>query len=126
MSARRIQLMIAAVFLILGGWCMLAPKSVVTLTLLPSFQSEDEIVPLLIACFGAQAILAGLFAAFSVFTRRTFFVFGATIIGFLVFDYYFYFVEPVFNEFIVLDAVGNVIFLVLCVLGYRELSKIRS
>ena len=126
MTARRIQLLIAAVFFVLGGWCLLAPASVMHLTVRPTFQTEHELVPLLIACFGAQAVLCGLFAAFSVFTRRTFFAFGLALLPFFYFDYYFYFVEPIFNELILLDVLGNVIFLVLCFLGYRDLSRIRS
>ena len=70
----------------------------------------------------AVACIAGVFAAFSVFTRKTFFVYGASMVVFFAFDFYFYAVKPVFTEFILLDAVGNVIFVIMCAWGYRKLS----
>ena len=45
------------------------------------------------------------------------------VLPFFGFNIYFYFVEPVFNELILLDAAGNAIFVVLCFLGYRQLSQ---
>jgi len=35
-----------------------------------------------------------------------------------VFDWWFYAVEPIFNELILLDAAGNIIFIALCARGY--------
>ena len=96
------------------------------MTLRPAYLSHDPLIAILIGCFGAQAVLAGIFAAFSTFTRRTFLLFGLAVLPFFWFDYYFYAVEPVFNEFILLDAVGNVMFVVLCGAGYGQLSRIRS
>ncbi|HEX8900539.1 hypothetical protein [Vitreimonas sp.] len=122
MTPRTIQYAIAAVFFVLGGWCLIAPQSVIDLTVRPDYRPDDAIAPLLVGCFGAQACLAGLFAAFSIFTRATFLAYGVAVLPFFGFNYYFYFVEPVFNELILLDAAGNLIFLVLCVLGYRRLS----
>jgi hypothetical protein len=123
MSARNIQYAIAAVFFILGGWCLVAPQSVIDLTIRPDYRPDDAIAPLLIGCFGAQACIAGLFAAFSIFTRATFLAYGIGVLPFFGFNIYFYFVEPVFNELILLDAAGNAIFVVLCFLGYRQLSQ---
>jgi hypothetical protein len=123
MSARNIQYAIAAVFFILGGWCLIAPQSVIDLTIRPDYRPDDAIAPLLIGCFGAQACIAGLFAAFSIFTRTTFLAYGIGVLPFFGFNIYFYFVEPVFNELILLDAAGNAIFVVLCFLGYRQLSQ---
>lgn len=122
MSTIAIQRAIAAVFLILGLWCLAAPASVITLTVRPEFQSGDPLLPLAIGAFGAQAILAGLFAALSSFTRITFLVFGIALLPFFVFDYWFYFIEPIFNALILLDVVGNVIMLALCIVGYRTLG----
>lgn len=122
MTPRTIQYAIAAVFFVLGGWCLIAPQSVIDLTVRPDYRPDDAIAPLLVGCFGAQACLAGLFAAFSIFTRATFLAYGVAVLPFFGFNYYFYFVEPVFNELILLDAAGNLIFLVLCVMGYRRLS----
>lgn len=61
---------------------------------------------------------AGLFAALSRFTRWTFLGFGLAVLPFFVFDWWFYAVEPIFNELILLDAAGNVIFIALCARGY--------
>ena len=64
MSVRTIQWWLAAVFVVLGGWCLVSPGSVLALTITPTYQSEAPIVPILIGAFGAQALIAGLFAAF--------------------------------------------------------------
>lgn len=122
MTPRTIQYVIAAVFFVLGGWCLVAPQNVIDLTIRPEFRPDDVIAPLLVGCFGAQACIAGLFAAFSVFTRWTFLAYAIGVLPFFGFNYYFYFVEPVFNEFMLLDAAGNVIFVIACVWGYLKLS----
>jgi hypothetical protein len=114
---RTIQILIAAVFLVLGGWCLLAPASIIDLSFRPEYRLHHPTVTLAIGCFGAQAMLAGIFAAFSRFTRGTFIAFGVAVLPFFFFNYYFYFVEPMFTRFIFLDAVGNLVFIVLCVYG---------
>src|SRR5690348_13772989 len=70
------QRLIAAPFLVLGAWCVLAPGMVERLGVRPEYYHGDTTTALLIACFGAQAVLSGLFAAFSRFTRVTFLVYG--------------------------------------------------
>src|SRR5262245_59895154 len=120
MSVRAIQYLIAAVFFILCGWSLVAPASVLTLGLRPEFQDFDKIHLIMTGCFGAQACLAGAFVAFSTFTKRTFIAFGVAVLPFFGFDYYFYAVEPIFNELILIDALGNVIFIALCAYGYRR------
>jgi hypothetical protein len=55
-------------------------------------------------------------------TRATFAAYGASLLLFLVFDWWFTFVRPVFTAIGLLDAVGNVVMLVLCILGWRALS----
>lgn len=120
MTVRQIQGFIATVFFVLGGWCLVSPGTVLALSVRPAFQSEAPIAAIAIGCFGAQAMIAGIFAAFATFTRRTFLAYGVAVLPFFGFDYYFYAVKPVFTEVILLDAVGNIIFLVLCGLGYRK------
>ena len=120
MSARQVQWAIAAVFFVLGGWALLAPASVVALALLPQYRAGTPILPFTIACFGAQAMIAGLFAAFSKFTRTTFLVYGIALLPFFGFDFWFTFVDPVFTKLGLLDAVGNVVMLAMCVLGWRR------
>lgn len=122
-EARVLQWLIAAVFLGLGGWCLIAPGSVIALTVRPEHQSQSLLALVTIGAFGAQACIAGLFAAFSVFTRRTFLAYGIALLPFFVFDWWFYAVEPLFNALILLDAVGNVIMLALCWRGYRSLAS---
>lgn len=106
-------------FFVLGGWCLLAPASVLMLTIRPEYHADAPIVPLLVRCFGAQAVLAGIFAAFSRFERRTFLAFGVALLPFFVFDYRAYAVVPILTPVGLFDAVGNVAMLGLCFLGYR-------
>lgn len=120
MSPLLAQRLIAAVFLVLGGWCLVAPQSVLDLAVRPEFQSDAPLVPILVGCFGAQAVLAGLFAAFSRFTRATFAAYAVALLPFFVFDGWFYAVRPVFTPVILLDAVGNLIMFALCVVGWRS------
>lgn len=120
MTPRHIQWLIAAVFFILGGWALLAPRSVINLTLLPEHRLDARILPFVIACFGAQAMIAGLFAAFSRFTRATFLAYGIALLPFFVFNWWFTFVDPVFTYLGLLDAIGNIIMLALCVVGWRK------
>jgi hypothetical protein len=119
MTVRTIQWCLASVFFVLGGWCLVSPSSVLALTITPEFRSGDPIVPILIGAFGAQALIAGLFAAFSRFEPRTFLAYGLALLPFFVFDYWFYFVEPMLTWVGMLDLVGNIAMLVLCVLGWR-------
>ncbi len=56
-----LQRLIALPYLILGGWCLVAPRSVEQLTLNPDYQHLSATSALLIGCFGAQAVLGGLF-----------------------------------------------------------------
>jgi hypothetical protein len=121
MTTRRIQWALAAVFFILGGWALVAPKSVIDLALRPEYRSGGVILPFAVACFGSQAVISGLFAGFSRFTRTTFLVYGVALLPFFVFDAWFTFVQPFFTAVGLLDAVGNVVMLALCGLGWRSL-----
>ena len=120
MSVRAIQWTITAVFFVLGGWALLAPRSVIELVFLPEYRTGTAILPFAIACFGAQAMISGLFAAFSRFTRATFLAYGVALLPFFVFNWWFTFVEPVFTMVGLLDAVGNAAMLALCVVGWRK------
>ncbi|HEV2568502.1 hypothetical protein [Sphingomonas sp.] len=83
MSVRAIQYLLASVFLVLGGWCLISPASVLALAIRPEYQSDAPIVPVLIGAFGAQALIAGLFATFSDFRKRTFLAYGVALLPFL-------------------------------------------
>jgi hypothetical protein len=117
-EARIIQLGIAAVFVVLGGWCVIAPQSVIDLTVREEHRSYTPLVLVTIGAFGAQAVLGGLIAATTRFTRGTFLWLGLAILPFFVFDWWFFAVTPLFNEFIMLDVVGNLAFVALCARGY--------
>jgi len=120
MTPLLIQRLIAVVFIGLGGWCLLLPSMVADMTLTPAYRGDDPVIPILVGCFGAQAVLAGLFAAFARFTRVTFLVYGVALLPFFVFDWWFFAMKPVFNGFILLDLVGNLIMLALCFVGWRK------
>ena len=122
MSSKQIQYLLASVFLVLGGWCLFSPASVLELTIRPEYRSDDPIVPVLIGAFGAQALIAGLFAAFSTFTRATWAAYAVALLPFFVFDYWLFAVEPMLTSLGLLDAVGNLVMLVLCALGWRALE----
>ena len=119
MTVQRIQYLLASVFFILGGWCVVSPASVMALTIRPDYRTEHPLVLIALGAFGAQAMIAGVFAAFSRFTRTTFLAYGIALLPFFVFDYWFYVVDPVLTIVGMLDAVGNVVMLGLCVLGWR-------
>lgn len=122
MTPARIQFFIALVFFILGGWALFFPSHVIDTVFLPEYRDGGRIVPFLMACFGAQALLAGLFAAFARFTATTFLVYGIALLPFFAFNYYFTFHDPVFTIMGLIDALGNIIMLVLCYIGWKKLK----
>lgn len=121
MSALTIQRILAALFLGLGGWCLLFPRLVERL----GFTSEHFIgtpaSAVLIGAFGAQACLCAIVIALSRFRPITFLVLG--LLGsfpFFAFNYYFVFATEMFSRWMLLDFVGNISILALCLLGYRK------
>lgn len=123
MSPLLAQRMIAVPFLVLGAWCLFLPRMVERLGFQPDYLHQSDTTALLIGCFGAQAILSGLFAAFSRFTRTTFLVYGIALLPFFWFNYWFVFVVPIFSGWMALDFVANAAMLALCVIGYRASGK---
>jgi hypothetical protein len=59
------------------------------------------------------------FIAFSRWTRSTFAIYGAALLPFFWFNYYFVFVVPVMTRLMAIDLVSNLFMLGLCVWGYR-------
>ena len=117
-EARRWQMLIAFVFLSLGGWCLVAPTSVVELTVRPDYQNDLRLTAITLGAFGAQAMLVGLVTLTSRFTARTFLALGLAMLPFFIFDWWFYAVEPMFNALILLDVGGNLAMLAACLRGW--------
>jgi len=117
------QRLIAVPFLVLGTEYVVAPGMVERLRMRPEHYQGTTATALLIGCFGARAVLSGLFAAFSRFHRTTFLVYGIALLPFFWFNYWFVFVVPVFNEWMALDFAWNLAMLVLCVVGYRASAR---
>lgn len=123
MSPLLAQRLIAVPFLVLGAWCLLFPQMVERLGFRPEYYQGTPTTALMMGCFGAQAVLAGLFAFFSRFTRTTFLVYGVALLPFFWFNYWFVFVVPMFSSWMALDFIANVAMLSLCVIGYRASGK---
>ena len=83
-------------------------------------------MPFMMACFGAQACLAGLFATFSRFTSVTFLAYGIALIPFFLFNYYFTFHDPIFTIMGLIDAIGNIGMLILCYIGWKKTKLIEK
>lgn len=119
MSARTAQFMIAAVFLVLGGWCLFAPASVIELAITEAYRDSAYLTRFTMACFGAQAVLFGVMALVTRWSAASFAVFAAALLPFFAFNYWFHYEVPVLTSIGMLDFVGNVTMLVLAVLGWR-------
>ncbi|MUV15217.1 hypothetical protein [Noviluteimonas gilva] len=120
MRSQTLQRILASIFLVLGAWCMFLPRMVEQLTIRPEHQVLTAASSVFIACFGAQAVLCGGIIWFSKFTPKTFLAFGLLgSIPFFAFNWYFYFVQPIFTRWMLLDFAGNVVILLCGLIGYR-------
>jgi hypothetical protein len=119
MSARTAQFLIAAVFLVLGGWALFAPASVIDLAITEAYRDSANLTRFTMACFGAQAVLFGLMALVTKWNARGFAVFAVLLLPFFGFNYWFHYEVPVLTSIGMLDFAGNVTMLVLAVLGWR-------
>lgn len=123
-TARHVQLFLAGIFILLGGWCMLLPHMVEGLVFRTGFRHLSPTSAILMGCFGAQAVLAGLVIWWAEFKPQTFLVFGlAGSLPFFAFNYYFYFVLQAFTEWMLLDFAGNLGILTCGLVGYRLKSR---
>lgn len=119
MSARTAQFLIAAVFLVLGGWALFAPASVIELAITAPYQDSGFLIRFAVACFGAQAVLFGVMALVTRWNARSFAVFAVALLPFFAFNYWFHYRVPVLTSIGMLDFAGNAIMLVLAGLGWR-------
>ena len=117
------QRLIAVPFLVLGAWCLLMPDMVMRLGFRPEHYRPSVAASLMMGCFGAQALLSGLFAWFSRFTKATFLAYGIALLPFFWFNYWFVFIVPILNQWMLVDFVANIAMLALCVIGYRAAAK---
>ncbi|TFL16332.1 hypothetical protein [Jannaschia formosa] len=119
-TAKTLKTAQALVFLGLGGWCLLAPHMVETLSLKPEYQHLSATTGLLMGCFGAQAVLCGSLMLLARFTATTFLGFGLLAsIPFFIFNAWFVWVAEMFTAWMLLDFAGNVSFLLIGILGWR-------
>lgn len=119
MQPLHIQRLIAIPYLVLGSWCLLAPRTVESLTINQPYQHLTVTSALFIGCFGAQAVLGGLFIWFSVWRRTTFLVYAIALLPFFWFNYWFVFEVPVFNRWLALDFGANTVMIALSLWGWR-------
>jgi hypothetical protein len=119
MSARTAQFLIAAVFLALSGWALLAPASVIDLAVTEAYRGSTFLTRFAMACFGAQAVLFGLITLVTRWTARSFAVFAVLLLPFFGFNYWFHHEVPVLTSIGMLDFAGNVTMLVLAIIGWR-------
>lgn len=119
LSARALQRLIALPFVVLGGWALAWPWSVQLIALRAEMRADTPLQNLLIACFGAQALLCALFILTSRFSRWSFALFALALLPLFWFDWHFYVAQPIFSAGIALDLLGNLVMLGLCGLGWR-------
>jgi len=119
MSARTAQFLIAAVFLMLGGWALFVPASVIELAFTQPYRDTSFINRFTIACFGSQAVLFGLMALVTRWSAQSFAVFAVLLLPFFGFNYWFHYEVPVLTSIGMLDFAGNVTMLVLAIIGWR-------
>ncbi|TAD81637.1 MAG: hypothetical protein EAY70_04570 [Sphingomonadales bacterium] len=123
MSARTVKIGaqsgIATVFLLLGGWALFGPSSVIELGVTEAYQDNTFLTRFALACFGAQAVLFGLMVLAVRWSARGFAVFAVLLLPFFGFNYWFHYEVPVLTSIGMLDFAGNVTMLVLAILGWR-------
>ena len=119
MTARLAQYYIALVFLGLGGWCLVAPASVIELALTEPHRDTSFIMRFTMACFGAQAVMFGIMALVTKWRAPAFAAFAVVLIPFFWFNYHFHYVEPVLTSIGMLDFAGNLTMLIACIVGWR-------
>ncbi len=118
-APRIAQSLIAAVFLLLGGWALFAPASVIDLAVTPAYRDSSFLARFTMACFGAQAVLFGLMTLAVRWTARSFAVFAVLLLPFFGFNYWFHYEVPVLTSIGMLDFAGNIIMLACAIIGWR-------
>ncbi len=100
---------------------MLAPAHVLQLVLIKP--DVTHLSSVLTGCFGAQACICGALFATARMTRATYLTFAWGMIPFFVlFNYWFVFVDPMFNKWMLLDVAGSVVIVLACLWGLHTLD----
>lgn len=123
MKPSLIRRLIALPYLILGSWCLLAPKMVEQMTVTSDYQHLSATSALFVGCFGAQAVLGGLFVWFSEWQRKTFLIYAVALVPFFWFNYWFVFEVPIFNRWLALDFGANAAMLILSLWGWKLMGE---
>ncbi|KAM7196665.1 hypothetical protein V8F33_006005 [Rhypophila sp. PSN 637] len=115
-TAGRIQVAMATSYSALGAWCLLHPSSVLALGFsTPYAPLVNVTTSIFCRCFGAQAMTCGLVLGTSTMTSRSFYIFGAAMVPYILgFNFWFGTFGPgkgFFTNLIWLDFVGNIFFL---------------
>ena len=119
-KAIHIQRFLSLIFLLLGSWCLFFPLTVESLVFNPEYIVGNSTSSILMSCFGAQAVLGGIIIFTSHFKPSTFLIFGlAGSIPFFIFNFYFYFIEEMFTDWMLTDFVGNLGILASGLLGWH-------
>ena len=126
MQTINIQRLIALPYFVLGGWCLFAPHMVERLMINPAYQHLSVTSALFIGCFGAQAVLGGVFVWLSRFTRATFLAYAIALLPFFGFNYYFVYELPILNRWMALDFGANAAMFVLSLWGWRMKGQEQS
>lgn len=111
------QFTIAAASLAFGAWCILAPDNVVSLSATEQ-SAGHPLTWLAVAAIGAQAVAAGLFAAFARFKSWTFPGFALSFLPILAADWWLFAKVEAFNQAILVHAAGLLAILGLCARGF--------
>lgn len=119
LAARISQVLIAAVFLGLGGWALFAPSSVIEVAITEPYRDNGFLARFTMACFGAQALLFGLMALVVRWRARGFLVFAVLLLPFFGFNYWFHYEVPVLTSIGMIDFAGNVTMLASALAGWR-------
>ena len=123
MTALTAQRLIASVFLILGGWALFAPQSVIELAITPEYRDTGFLTRFAMACFGAQACIFGIMSLVVRYTSTGFLVFAGVLLPFFVFDWYFHSFVPVLNSIGMVDLLGNLVMFGLAIFGWRQAKR---
>ena len=123
MQSLHIQRLIALPYVVLGGWCLLIPRMVESITVNQAYQHLSATSALFIGCFGAQAVLGGLLIWFSVWKRTTFLIYAIALLPFFWFNYWFVFEVPIFNQWLALDFGSNAAMIALSLWGWRKTAR---